>query len=160
MDRYLVELLLGEWLGGVTQLSFQLLTAPTSFVVAAFVAAAFVAAAFVAASGSNICHSVLAPRSGLVFVIVEVGTGHTLLICNRSHLPRRLAARYSGADCFSAAGCFSATHYSNYHAMPSTVNTTPPLATSSMASFLTGTLSTTTTTSSISQLVEGWSVDS
>ena len=50
VDRSLVELLLGEWLGGVTQLSFQLLTVPTSFVAAAFVAAAFVVAAFVAAA--------------------------------------------------------------------------------------------------------------
>ena len=50
VDRSLVELLLGEWLGGITQLSFQLLTVPTSFVAAAFVAAAFVVAAFVAAT--------------------------------------------------------------------------------------------------------------
>ena len=50
VDRSLVELLLGEWLGGITQLSFQLLTVPTSFVAAAFVAAAFVVAAFVAAA--------------------------------------------------------------------------------------------------------------
>jgi len=49
-DRSLVELLLGEWLGGITQLSFQLLTVPTSFIAAAFVAAAFVVAAFVAAA--------------------------------------------------------------------------------------------------------------
>ena len=49
VDWSLVELLLGEWLGGVTQLSFQLLMIPTAFVVAAFVAAAFVAAAFVTA---------------------------------------------------------------------------------------------------------------
>ena len=50
VDRSLVELLLGEWLGGITQLSFQLLTVPTSFVAAAFVAAAFVVAAFVTAA--------------------------------------------------------------------------------------------------------------
>ena len=50
VDRSLVELLLGEWLGGITQLSFQLLTVPTAFVAAAFVAAAFVVAAFVAAA--------------------------------------------------------------------------------------------------------------
>ena len=50
VDRSLVELLLGEWLGGITQLYFQLLTVPTSFVAAAFVAAAFVVAAFVAAA--------------------------------------------------------------------------------------------------------------
>ena len=50
VDRSLVELLLGEWLGGITQLSFQLLTVPTSFVAAAFVAAAFVVAAFIAAA--------------------------------------------------------------------------------------------------------------
>ena len=47
VDRSLVELLLGEWLGGITQLSFQLLTVPTSFVAAAFVAAAFIAVTFV-----------------------------------------------------------------------------------------------------------------
>ena len=50
VDRSLVELLLGEWLGGITQLSFQLLMVPTSFVAAAFVAAAFIVAAFVAAA--------------------------------------------------------------------------------------------------------------
>ena len=50
VDRSLVELLLGEWLGGVTQLSFQLLTVPTSFVAAAFVVAVFVAAAFIVAA--------------------------------------------------------------------------------------------------------------
>ena len=54
VDRCLVELLLGEWLGGVTRLSFQLLiivlTVPTSFVASAFVAAAFIAAAFIAAA--------------------------------------------------------------------------------------------------------------
>ena len=50
VDRSLVELLLGVWLGGVTQLSFQLLTVPTSFFAAAFVVAAFFASAFVAAS--------------------------------------------------------------------------------------------------------------
>ena len=57
VDRSLVELLLGEWLGGVTQLSFQLLTVPTSFVAAAaaFVAAAFVAAAFIAATFVTAC---------------------------------------------------------------------------------------------------------
>ena len=49
VDRSLVELMLGEWLGGVTQLSFQLLMVPTSFVPAAFVAAAFIAATFVTA---------------------------------------------------------------------------------------------------------------
>ena len=49
VDRSLVELLVGEWLGGVTQLSFQLLTVPTAFVAAAFVAAAFIAATFVTA---------------------------------------------------------------------------------------------------------------
>ena len=37
-------------MGGVTQLSFQLLTVPTSFAVAAFIAAAFVTAAFIAAT--------------------------------------------------------------------------------------------------------------
>ena len=46
----LVELLLVEWLGSVTQLSFWLLTVPTSFVASAFVAASFVVAAFVAAA--------------------------------------------------------------------------------------------------------------
>jgi len=50
VDRSLVEVLLGEWLGGVTRLFFQLLTVPTSFVVAVFVAAAFAVAAFVAAA--------------------------------------------------------------------------------------------------------------
>ena len=50
VDQSLVQLLLGEWLGGVTQLSFQLLTVPTSFVAAAFVAAAFVVEASVAAA--------------------------------------------------------------------------------------------------------------
>ena len=50
VHRSLVELLLGEWLGGITQLSFQLLTVPTSFVAEAFVAATFVVAAFVAAA--------------------------------------------------------------------------------------------------------------
>ena len=55
VDRSLVELLLGEWLGGIPQLSFQLLTVPTSFVVAASVAAAFVAAAFIAATFVTAC---------------------------------------------------------------------------------------------------------
>ena len=50
VDQSLVELLVGEWLGGVTQFSFQLLMVPTSFVAAAFVVAAFIAAAFVAAA--------------------------------------------------------------------------------------------------------------
>ena len=50
VDWSLVELLLGEWLGGVTQLSFQLLTVPTPFVASAFVVSAFIAATFVAAA--------------------------------------------------------------------------------------------------------------
>ena len=49
VDRFLVELLVGEWLDGVTQLSFQLLTVPTAFVAAAFAAAAFIAATFITA---------------------------------------------------------------------------------------------------------------
>ena len=62
VDRSLVELL-GEWLGGVTQLSFQMLTVPTAatafvataFVATSFVAAAFVAAAFIAATFVTAC---------------------------------------------------------------------------------------------------------
>ena len=50
VDWSFVELLLGEWLGGVTQLSFQLSTVPTAFIASAFVTATFVAAAFVAAA--------------------------------------------------------------------------------------------------------------
>ena len=55
VDQSLVELLLGEWMGGVAQLSFLLLTVPTSFVVAAFVVAAFVVAAFIAATFVTSC---------------------------------------------------------------------------------------------------------
>ena len=55
VDRSLVELLLGEWLGGVTQLSFQLLTVPPSFVAAALGAAAFIAAAFIPATFVTAC---------------------------------------------------------------------------------------------------------
>ena len=55
VDRSLVELLVGEWLGGVTQLSFQLLRVPTSFVVAAFVTAAFITAAFITATFVTAC---------------------------------------------------------------------------------------------------------
>jgi len=49
VDRFLVELLVGEWLDGVTQLSFQLLTVPTAFVAAAFATAAFIATTFITA---------------------------------------------------------------------------------------------------------------